>query len=277
MQRMAHRVPGLRRAQRHADAGARHRLRACALGTSTRRRQAPPVGPPRRPPSAELAALARGCANVAGRTTTRPTYRGALARVPSGMRQLYVASTPTTRRRRPTRTIPRLQRPRILPSIAAVADGADGRTLLFVPSYLEFVRVQALLKGEGVPFAAVSEYSTPKEASRARTRLQQGQLPLLLYTERAHFFRRHRPGRAQPLNPRAADLPALLPRKAHRHARGAVQAAAPTAENGGEGGGAGGKRTCSAAPTTAAAAAPTTGSARGADAHRSDQSSSKFC
>ena len=52
-------------------------------------------------PSAELAALARGCANVAGRTTTRPTYRGALARVPSGMRQLYVrfdADDPATKR-----------------------------------------------------------------------------------------------------------------------------------------------------------------------------------
>ena len=143
-------------------------------------------------PSAELAALARGCANVAGRTTTRPTYRGALARVPSGMRQLYVrfdADDPATAADARLRAFSA----RILPSIVrSLADGADGRTLLFVPSYLEFVRVQALLKGEGVPFAAVSEYSTPKEASRARTRLQQGQLPLLLYTERAHFFRRHR-------------------------------------------------------------------------------------
>ena len=31
-----------------------------------------------------------------------------------------------------------------------------------------------------------------QEAQRARTNLQQQKLPLMLYTERAHFFRRHR-------------------------------------------------------------------------------------
>ena len=84
-------------------------------------------------------------------------------------------------------------RERMLPSIVrSLSAGPDGQTLLFVPSYFDFVRVKAALEEEDLPFAAISEYSTPKEVSRARTALQQQKLPLLLYTERAHFFRRHR-------------------------------------------------------------------------------------
>ena len=81
----------------------------------------------------------------------------------------------------------------MLPSIVrSLSAGPDGQTLLFVPSYFDFVRVKALLEREDLPFTALSEYSTPKEAQRARTNLQQRKLPLMLYTERAHFFRRHR-------------------------------------------------------------------------------------
>ena len=70
--------------------------------------------------------------------------------------------------------------------------GKAQQTLLLVPSYLDFVRVRALLEEEDLPFAAVSEYTEPRDVSRSRSALQQSALPLLLYTERAHFFRRHR-------------------------------------------------------------------------------------
>ena len=63
--------------------------------------------------------------------------------------------------------------------------------MLFVPRYFDFVRVRQLLIAEDVPFVAVSEYSTPQQASRARTSMQKKEVPLLIYTERAHFFRRH--------------------------------------------------------------------------------------
>ena len=64
--------------------------------------------------------------------------------------------------------------------------------MLFVPSYFDFVRVRDLLTKEEIPFATISEYTTTKQVSRARSAMQQGTVPLLLYTERAHFFRRHK-------------------------------------------------------------------------------------
>ena len=97
--------------------------------------------------------------------------------------------------------------------------------MLFVPRYFDFVRVRELLAAEDVPFVAISEcaadpsqtqpiyiptlaqaadpapssqpravlrYSTAPQVSRARAALQAKEVPLLGYTERSHFFRRHR-------------------------------------------------------------------------------------
>ena len=145
-------------------------------------------------PAAELSALMhRGCANVAGRVVTTPSYEGCLGHAPQGLRQLFLrfeAADPTTE------ADARLEafRTRLLPSLltAMASSVGSAQTMLFVPRYFDFVRVRQLLIAEDVPFVAVSEYSTPQQASRARTALQKAEVPLLLYTERAHFFRRHR-------------------------------------------------------------------------------------
>lgn len=69
--------------------------------------------------------------------------------------------------------------------------GRRPQTLLFVPSYFDFVRVRNLLKAEDVPFTAISEYTEPPDVARARGALSKGEVEgLLLYTERAHFFHR---------------------------------------------------------------------------------------
>ena len=143
-------------------------------------------------PSSELAALMRGCSNVAGLLVTRPTYAGLLERSPPGVRQVFrrfTAEDPASAadvREQAFRDL-------LLPSIInSLSNGPEGRTMLYVPSYFDFVRVRRLLAAEDVPFAAISEYSTVKQVSRARTDIQQGNVPLLLYSERAHFFRRHK-------------------------------------------------------------------------------------
>lgn len=63
--------------------------------------------------------------------------------------------------------------------------------LLFVSSYFDFVRVRGHLSRAGADFLPVSEYATHPEAARARSLFARGKVPLLLYTERAHFY--HRP------------------------------------------------------------------------------------
>ena len=144
-------------------------------------------------PSAELSSLMRSCANTAGSVSVgRALYPGALAGTPPGLRQLFVrfdADDPSAAADARLAAF----REHVLPSIVrGLSAGADGQTLLLVPSYFDFVRVRALLEEEDLPFAAISEYTEPKDVNRARTSLQQSKLPLLLYTERAHFFRRHR-------------------------------------------------------------------------------------
>ncbi|CAO1632014.1 unnamed protein product [Jaminaea pallidilutea] len=65
-------------------------------------------------------------------------------------------------------------------------------TLIFVPSYFDFVRLEAYLNERDVcTFAAISEYSTGKDIARARQQFQSGRRSFLLMTERFHFYRRY--------------------------------------------------------------------------------------
>lgn len=144
-------------------------------------------------PAPELKALfERQCANAFGRVESLPTYEGAIATVPAGGRQLLVRFDVADPLGAADARMAAF-RERLLPSITrSLSAGTEGQTILFVPSYLDYVRVRNLLRQEDVPFGELCEYTPPKQASRNRTMLHQGRLGLLLLTERAHFFHRHR-------------------------------------------------------------------------------------
>jgi U3 small nucleolar RNA-associated protein 25 len=69
---------------------------------------------------------------------------------------------------------------------------AQGGQVLYVPSYFDYVRVRNLLATEGFTFAPLCEYTERAAAARGRALFADGRRRLLVYTERAQFFNRHR-------------------------------------------------------------------------------------
>jgi U3 small nucleolar RNA-associated protein 25 len=67
----------------------------------------------------------------------------------------------------------------------------QSHTMVFIPSYFEFISVRNVLLKKEVDFVSVNEYSRSTEVNRGRARFLQGRKPLMLYTGRAHFFHRH--------------------------------------------------------------------------------------
>ena len=65
-------------------------------------------------------------------------------------------------------------------------------TLIFIPSYFDFVRLRNHLNELDVSFVGCSEYTTDADISRARSDFYHRRVDLFVCTERFHYFRRYR-------------------------------------------------------------------------------------
>uniref|UniRef100_A0A3B4CA64 U3 small nucleolar RNA-associated protein 25 homolog n=1 Tax=Pygocentrus nattereri TaxID=42514 RepID=A0A3B4CA64_PYGNA len=70
-------------------------------------------------------------------------------------------------------------------------DSVMSHTLIYVPSYFDFVRLRNFLKKEDISFSSISEYSKRSEVSKARHYFQKGEKQFLLFSERFHFYKRY--------------------------------------------------------------------------------------
>ncbi|CAB0002280.1 unnamed protein product [Nesidiocoris tenuis] len=71
-------------------------------------------------------------------------------------------------------------------------DPSMKHTLIYVPSYFDFVRLRNYMKKEEFKFVHICEYTEEKKIIRARNKIFHGETQILLYTERVHFYRRFR-------------------------------------------------------------------------------------
>lgn len=69
-------------------------------------------------------------------------------------------------------------------------DSAMSHTLIYIPSYFDYIRLRNYMKKEEINFASICEYSSKSEVSRARHFFQKGDKHFVLFTERFHFYKR---------------------------------------------------------------------------------------
>jgi U3 small nucleolar RNA-associated protein 25 len=86
----------------------------------------------------------------------------------------------------------------IVPSLAKHSNESGDRkhgVLIYLPLYADFVRVRNYLStspaAQSISFGSISEYTSIKDVTRARSHFSSGRHSVLLYTERAHHFRRY--------------------------------------------------------------------------------------
>ncbi|XP_057411547.1 U3 small nucleolar RNA-associated protein 25 homolog isoform X2 [Balaenoptera acutorostrata] len=70
-------------------------------------------------------------------------------------------------------------------------DAVMSHTLIYVPSYFDFVRLRNYFKKEELNFIHICEYTQKSGVSRARHFFLQGEKQFLLLTERFHFYKRY--------------------------------------------------------------------------------------
>ncbi|XP_013183399.2 U3 small nucleolar RNA-associated protein 25 homolog [Amyelois transitella] len=71
-------------------------------------------------------------------------------------------------------------------------DPLMSHTLIYVPSYFDYVRIRNHFKKEDIGFVQICEYSKDSKIARARDMFFHTEAHFLLYSERVHFFRRFR-------------------------------------------------------------------------------------
>ncbi|KAI9727127.1 MAG: rRNA-binding ribosome biosynthesis protein utp25 [Chrysothrix sp. TS-e1954] len=137
--------------------------------------------------------------NVEGKVKSRVIHNGVLSDVGIPVSQAFhrfqshdIISDPDARFNAFTSVI--------LPSItrltSTMAEGQSLGVLLFIPSYFDFTRVRNFFQSsplvQDLPWGGVSENDSLPLVKRARSHFVSGRYSVLLYTGRAHHFRRYR-------------------------------------------------------------------------------------
>lgn len=131
--------------------------------------------------------------NVAGRLKYTPDYTaGLIESLSYGIKQTFLRFDSPSHLTDPDARFKYFSST-ILPSIMRIPKPLEGGpgVLVFIPSYLDFVRIRNSLVDTEISFASISEYTDPTDVRKARSHFMNGKHSLLLYTGRAHHFHRY--------------------------------------------------------------------------------------
>jgi U3 small nucleolar RNA-associated protein 25 len=131
--------------------------------------------------------------NVAGRLKYIPDYTSGLIESMSyGIKQTFLRFDSPSHLTDPDVRFKHFSTA-ILPSISRLPRTSEGGpgVLVFIPSYLDFVRVRNSLVDSDFSYASISEYTDTTDIRKARSHFMNGKHSLLLYTGRAHHFHRY--------------------------------------------------------------------------------------
>ncbi|XP_021816013.1 U3 small nucleolar RNA-associated protein 25 isoform X1 [Prunus avium] len=130
----------------------------------------------------------KNCNNYHGKVKLVHEHKGVLPKVVLQVRQIY--------QRFDADSIEHLDDARfeyfttkVFPKIK---DSIEGGIMIFISSYLEYVRVRNFLKSQSASFCLLHEYAEQSDISRARVRFFEGKRKIMLYTERSHFYHRYK-------------------------------------------------------------------------------------
>ncbi|GAA5837384.1 hypothetical protein JCM5353_002680 [Sporobolomyces roseus] len=132
------------------------------------------------------------CFNQAGKLKSVTNYDGLLDQVPKGLRQVWNRFECQDPEQVDDKRFEHFTQ-KTLPSLMKSAISSQ-QTIIFVPSYFDFVRIKRYLtkKLDDFSFTSISEYTPTPDVSRARGAFFSGKKKFLLITERFHFYRRYR-------------------------------------------------------------------------------------
>ncbi|MCJ1263971.1 rRNA-binding ribosome biosynthesis protein utp25 [Lobaria immixta] len=139
----------------------------------------------------------RNMLNITGKIKYNKTYDGAMLDLGFQVKQSFARYNTTTPSTDPddrfgfftTAVIPSLTK-----NVKANHGNKQG-ILIYLPLYADFVRVRNYLatssNTQNISFGSISEYTNLQDVTRARSHFFSGRHSILLYTERAHHFRRY--------------------------------------------------------------------------------------
>ncbi|PRT54083.1 U3 small nucleolar RNA-associated protein 25 [Wickerhamiella sorbophila] len=132
--------------------------------------------------------MSKQCLNIGGKLRCRLEYHGSMATIGARIRQVYHRLPPVSFDREANERFDYFTNV-LLPGLLRGASH-DG-TLVFIPSYLDFVRVRNYMEKHNHSFVVLSEYTSQSQVSRGRTYFADGRSKIMLYSQRLHHFRRY--------------------------------------------------------------------------------------